>query len=801
MKNSISRWLVLFGLVVYSSSLTAQQQFYHNLRNGMRLGPGVPGETDSLSTNAFQRGGGQAGSKPIGFLDDGLRLTHHNQSRAVLLRIEESTAPADLQLALPSEALAVRVGDPPPISGISQITQFNAYGRRYVSFQTARGEFDVLQGITLLSPRFAKLEILRWDWDRFALDTRMSTSSIPAPKLREILNQYFDLTNSNDWLRMVSFYTQAERYAEARQVMEEALKLFPSELAQSRVVVEQLVTLQANQLFEEIKLRKRAAQHLMAKALLEKLPNKVLPIETQVSISDEMETLKNQVVLISEVAVALKEHVAKLPEPDQQTVGPLIDEILAEVTLETANRLADFQRLRNDATLPNESKVALAISGWLLGPGAGLSNFQVAKSLSLVRALVKEYLDDANQPRRQQIISQLRGQEGATPEYVDLLLEYMKPPQDTPQPEPDSPGHFKLSVITARGETVPYSVQVPPEYDPNHKYPCVLALPGRSETPEWELQWWCGREEKLPSGATTRLGQATRYGYIVVSPDWMEPTQGDYQYTEAEHNRILKSLRDAFRRFAIDTDRVFVSGHREGATAAWDLGVSHPDLWAGAVMISPGCDKYIVKYRNNIQGDLQNAPLGMYLVYGDLDGSRFDSLLGSEATEYLSSPRYDCLAVIYRGRGRERFAAELPRIMEWMDLSSHRRVRAPRDINASTMRSGDRFFYWLEAPAIQPSVASNPFQYDGKQFSAGQFSARRLEPTHNGVNISKIPSINKATIVWLTPEMVDFSRKIQIKVGTKNNRFDLSPSIAVMLEDVRQRGDRKHVFWQKVPIQ
>ena len=158
MFNALSRSVLLCAALGQVQFANAQTQYYHTLRNGIRIGPGVPGETDSLSTNAFQRGSGAGGSKPIGFLDDGLRLTHHNQSRAVLLRVEESTAPADLKITLPSEALAVRVGDPPPISGISQITEFNAYGRRYVSFLTGRGEFDVLQGITLLTPRFAKLD-------------------------------------------------------------------------------------------------------------------------------------------------------------------------------------------------------------------------------------------------------------------------------------------------------------------------------------------------------------------------------------------------------------------------------------------------------------------------------------------------------------------------------------------------------------------------------------------------------------------------------------------------------------------
>ena len=218
----------------------------------------------------------------------------------------------------------------------------------------------------------------------------------------------------------------------------------------------------------------------------------------------------------------------------------------------------------------------------------------VVKSLLRVRGMVREYLGDVPQQRRQQILSQLRSEEGAQAPLLARLLETMKPPQlPPPIGEEDPPGLFRLQARDAFGGTTEYLVQVPPEYDPNRKYPCILALPGRGDHPEIEINAWCGIYAKL-AYSSARSGHATRHGYIVVSPNWMTENQAEYQYTEQEHDRILRSLRDAFRKFSIDTDRVFVTGHFDGATAAWDLAVSHPDLWAGAIMISPGADKYIL---------------------------------------------------------------------------------------------------------------------------------------------------------------------------------------------------------------
>lgn len=796
--TAVLGWAVLGWFASSSNLAHAQEEYFIELSSGMRIGPGVPSETDSISTNAFQRGGtGEVQGKSIGILDDGLRLTFYNASPRNVLRVEESNAPPFEQIDFPSAPEAARSGNPPSIQGIMGISKFNRYGRRTFSFLTTRGRVDVLQGITLLTPTFAKVEILRTKTDKFVWDSRIATSSIPAQKLREILDQTLDLSNSNDWLRMVSFYMQAERFGEAHSAMSEALLRFP-ELRDRQSILGQLDQLRANQIFEEIKLRRQAGQHKLATRYLGTFPVQVLPLETQLKIDADLKELQRRLTLIGEISESLKAHVDQLPEPDMQVVKPIVDELLSEISMETDARLDDYQRFRLDEQTPVENKVALAVSGWMLGPSAGLDNFAVVKSLLRVRGMVKEYLDEAPPARRQQILTQLKGEEGAQPQLLDLILEYMKPPQTVPEPNADDPpGLHRLTHQTRNGTQVDYVVQLPPEYDPNRKYPCVLALPGRGELPESEVNWWCGQSMQSQFGPV-RFGQATRYGYIVISPAWMTETQAEYQYTEKEHERILGTLRHAQRRFSVDTDRVFVSGHYDGATAAWDLAVAHPDLWAGAIMVSPGASKYIVNYVENVQGKTPDQiPLGTYIVYGDSDGTRNVSKLGTVATRYLTSPTYDSLVVEYRGRGREKFLSELPRIMEWMQLSSHRRVRTPRTIEARTMRPGDRFFYWLEAPSVLPKAAGSPFLYNPA--NSATFEANLLDPAINGVNISRIASENKSAIVWLTPDMVDFNRPILVKIG-KANRFNLSPDIGVMLEDARQRADRMHVYWQRVQV-
>ncbi len=108
--------------------------------------------------------------------------------------------------------------------------------------------------------------------------------------------------------------------------------------------------------------------------------------------------------------------------------------------------------------------------------------------------------------------------------------------------------------------------------------PCIRPGAGRAA-----IDWWAG---PLNAESQQRHGQATRHGYIVVAPRWTRQGQRVYEYTPREHQRVLVSLRDAMRRASIDADRVFLVGHGEGATAAWDIAVSHPDIWAGMISIS-----------------------------------------------------------------------------------------------------------------------------------------------------------------------------------------------------------------------
>jgi pimeloyl-ACP methyl ester carboxylesterase len=375
--------------------------------------------------------------------------------------------------------------------------------------------------------------------------------------------------------------------------------------------------------------------------------------------------------------------------------------------------------------------------------------------------------------------------EGATVERVAQILKLMKPPLETPKEAERGAGQYELTVAGVADESdVRYVAQLPPEYDPLRRYPTVVVLPDDGVSIDQVLDFWAGPADKEKGG--DRLGQATRHGYIVIAVDWRQPHQFSYDYSAREHRAVLGTVRDVCRRFSVDTDRVFLTGHGIGGDAAWDIAIAHPDVWAGVIPICALGDRYVTRYAENARY------VAWYMVCGELDGDKM-SRNAQQLDRYLK-PNIDATVVEYLGRGYEPFGDEIQRLFDWMG----RRVRKfPKEIKYVTMRPWDSFVWWLEVEGMPeksmvapdnwpPSRGVRPFQFEGKVQTTNRITATAR--------------VEKAT-VWLSPELVDFNEKLLVEVNnrpiTPRDGF-VKPDLNVLLEDARTRADRQHPFWAKL---
>lgn len=668
------------------------------------------------------------------------------------------------------------------VGQIIGVTPFDEYGRRIFTMQTAKGPLDIVQGITLITPTYTKVEGLKYLWDQ-----RIATSSLPRETLSAILDRLIDADDVEQRLKVVRLYLQAERYHDAQHELERVMADFPDRSAELEPQLTALKQLGARRMLIEIRSRRDAGQHRFAYSLLRQFPTEGVAGETLRAVRELVEEYDGHIAARESILSLMEQHVAAIGDDDlRRRIEPVRNEIAAELSIATLDRLTAYRSLASDPGLLPDEKLALAISGWLVGSNGATENFPNAMAMYRLRNLIREYLVEPVKVERQRLLDEIRSQENSDPSSIAKLIANMRPPLDLPPSVPEQPGLFLLDVPALDGgPPIEYFVQLPPEYDPYRRYPTVVTLHGAGTTPELQIDWWAGGRSESGS----RAGQATRHGYIVIAPAWAKDQQRQYEYSAREHAAVLDSLRDACRRFAIDTDRVFLSGHSMGGDAAWDIGWAHPDLWAGVIPIVGVSDRFCAFYWENAR----YVPL--YVVAGEMDGDKM--VRNARDLDRCLNRGFETTVVEYLGRGHEHFSDEILRIFDWM--SRHRRDFFPRDFSCRTLRPWDNFFWWVEVEDFPEKTTVLPGNWPPPRGTRAMLVEGSITPT-NGIRVRS--GASRVTL-WLSPELIDFKQRIDLSVNrlrVRNLTDELRPDVEVLLDDVRRRGDRQHPFWAKIDL-
>ena len=756
------------------------------LKNGLLL-RGEIGVAPAIGELAESFGDNQG---RIIIVDDGLRRTFFSWHQATLPIVAEPISEDVIRIDQPvtNTTEAIRgVGRP------LYVGPFDNWGRRRITLAAAEGPRQYYQGITKITPTYCVLETLPAEAFNARWESRIATSSVPRDVLSSVVRKSIDESNPNERIKIVQLFIEAERYQDAVLELEEFLEDFP-DITDRQPLADLLRQSFARQILREIKLRRDAGQPLQSQRMIRQFPTTGIAgallgelLETQ----QEFDRTAAQIDVIRAELARFTEQASQGDTLDAEQIEALrsiTEEISTELRDSNVVRLAGFYQFRDDASLTINQKLAFAVSGWLLGEADMAGNLQVSLAHVRTRELVREYLAAVLPHEREALLEQIRGQEGASVEAVAAIVEHLVPEWGrvlSEIKETEIPGCFE--VVLEGERPMKYWVQLPPEYDPYRHYPCVVTLNG-DRTPLEQLDWWAGSFDQQ-SRLQQRLGQATRQGYIVIAPEWKPENQWSYQYSPIEHARVLDSLRDALHRFSIDSNRVFLSGHSAGGDAAWDIGLAHPDPWAGIIPITASADRYVNHYTTNGFGTL-----AMYFVHGEYDHARMASNK-MDWNRYMESQNADVMIVTYQGRGHEHFQEEIFNIFDWMKV--HQRVVTPTQFEVRTMRPWDNFFWYIEVSDFAPATMVLPAEWPGERRGAGTIEVQ-LEPTKNLIFIRQC-SASRAT-VWLHPDMVDFDSPIEIRFKGKQNRVVVTPDVGTLLEDVRGRGDRQHPYWARVDL-
>jgi dienelactone hydrolase len=711
-------------------------------------------------------------AQPIFLCDDNLRRT---MVPFQMLKFDSLVAQAESnqRIVLQQEVSAgkSRVACAGPLLAVQP---FDPFGRRIIKIGTNQGPLDVIQGVTLITPHWTRIEGLNAG-PNLVWDMRVATSSIPREQLVAMVNK--NIKNPKDIeqrLQLVRLFIGSDRFRDAETELTAIAQDFPNhpQLEEAFAIIRKAG---AGVLVRELDLRKNAGQHQLTWALLNKFPEQGVPGSIMQKVREDVADYQQKSKDREQIVKELKDLAAGLPYSDDATLfKTAVDEIASDLSLENYGRLAAYLNFRNDANTPPANKLALAVSGWLLTSNRALTNPKSALSLFKTRNLIREYLLSKTTVEREQIYKYISEEEANTPELIASLIKGMKPAW----PLPELAANTDTYTIKVPGQPnqadYTYDLIPPLEYDPYRSYPAIVCLHAQGMTPSSEMDWWAG-----PPSENGRLGQAARQGYFVIAPHYVSAAQPTYRGTPLEHDVVTRCLRDACRRFNIDTDRVFLSGHSMGGDAAWDIGLSHPDLWAGVIPIN-GTAQHdpIFFYKQNA------ATVPFYFVTGELDCGVISK--NSVNWDWYFSHNYDTTLVQYLGRGHEHFSDEILRLFDWMnrkDRAANGRLN-PKLFKVFTKRATDNYFWSLEVREFKlPKLESGV----------------QIEQTLNNNSII-LRTPNASISVYLTPEMIDFSKPVNVLHNGKNltGGKQISPNLRTILEDVRTRGDRHHPFWAVV---
>jgi hypothetical protein len=245
---------------------------------------------------------------------------------------------------------------------------------------------------------------------------------------------------------------------------------------------------------------------------------------------------------------------------------------------------------------------------------------------------------------------------------------------------------------------------------------------------------------------------------------------------------------------------------------AFDVGLAHPDLFAG---VAPMCGQ--PRYHGKAYWpNAQRLPF--YVVWGermgwpaDTPAARINQSNGNLANfqlfkEWWIPKGFPAVGVQYKGRGLEWFAAEVPDIFEWMAYK--RRDNPVKKVgykdsetgseyaaHLRTLRATDNHFYWLGV------VPSTNRLADGTAWNANTKEATvaaRITGNDIGVTTSGI----KEVTIWLGRGMIDFDKPVKVQVGEtiRWNNKKVAPSLGTLLEDFYERGDRQRLYVARIDL-
>ena len=698
----------------------------------------------------------------------------------------------------------------PSLDEVLDIGSCDEKWNRVVKFRSGLKPLTVHERLVELTPYYAFFQATEhWVWPSVYLTRELGPDAV-----RNLLSQHPDYAEdpkltpaarADRRFAYVDFMAQAGFYDEAENELSRLASDGPAQAVKDKIesvrgVIHQW---QARDRLEDLKKMHNAGQFGAVRKKLAEFKDKEADPQTAIELNDLRQKYKAADQATAD-ATRLLDDLPKSIRGDARlgALAEAADALRAELQPEILPRLEAFlgqahqaERQCADGQAPAKGPaqlLALAVTGWL----GVLPDETPERAIRLWRArqFVQTYLTAAPGDRKAKLDSYQSDRENvASLDDFTRLIPLLPPPD----PEPlDNIGADPVVRTTGKGQNaVKYVLQLPPEYRHSRNYPVLIVLSQLGEDPKDQLARW--REA------------AALNGYILVAPEWSKGINGGYGYSEQEHAAVLETLADLRRHFAVDSDRVFLFGWGQGGAMAFDVGLSHADLFAGVLPMSAGPALFSERYFRNGQY------LPFYIVDGDHSGDMskdndMNKHIRHQFEEWVNA--YPMMWIQYKGRGVEFYGAEMPMMFDWM---RNKKREFPmegvggysdpeKSKNFTTHRTTDNSFYWLTTNNIQQRCINTAANWKQALNPATLWARIDLEENTVLLDTSGVSQVT----VWLGAngqgvDMVNFDKPVTVRWNGNVVRKaePVTRSLETLLEDLGRRGDRQRVFTAKLEFE
>lgn len=664
---------------------------------------------------------------------------------------------------------------------VTKITEWNEKWERSLTFQTTVGPETVKQKLRVMTPHAIQVDADRYRWTSCYLTKEYGVAQIKTllydhPDLRE----KGGMVDVSKRIRIFRFLMQAGWLEEAEQELDQLQKDAPTQKAKIDEARQTLRTFQAQSFCDDLERASKAGRHEWAIKWMERFPKDAADERLQL----QFRTLQRKYEDGQEAIALARKLLATLPamtspEDHRKAFTAAAAAILAELNFDNHERLKPFldyarqaERKRTMGEVPAHTPselMALAVTGWLCNIAETEANHAV--KLWKARQLILEYQRTHNEGARQALLAQVEKLELKI-DIVAMVIRHLPPPEPEEKIS-NQPTEMQTNLFN-RTQGSAYLLQLPREYHPGRPFPVLIVMGPGTESVKDSLTRW--------------LKPAEEHGFILVALDWsLGGKRPGYAYSVEEHGLVLDTVRDLQRRFNVDTDRIFLSGVSQGAAMAYDVGLSHPDVFAGVIPISGMPKNFSMAY------SLNGMHLPFYVVCGDLAPAEYPKAIRRQF-ETWATRAHPALYVEYKGRGLEWFDGEMPFMLDWMSRKT-RGTAVPETGDFISMRPSDNRFYWVSGDDMEPRHFNNTTKWSTTVTGA---SLAGKIMANNNIYL-KVVGYKKASI-WLGPGMIDWAAPVSVtvNVGSRIKDRKLTPSLVTMLEDFYLRGDRNRLFYLKL---